>query len=44
MSQKNGDYGDIDNTKFFYGFTQSILNIRHIYKVGRNYRIKMVLL
>ena len=27
MSQKNGDYGDIDNTKFFSAFTQSILNL-----------------
>jgi hypothetical protein len=26
MSQKNGDYDDIDNTKFFSAFTQSILN------------------
>ena len=35
MSQKNGDYGDIDNTKFFSAFTQSILNIdRSIRWVG----------
>ena len=26
MSQKNGVYDDIDNTKFFYAFTQNILN------------------
>jgi hypothetical protein len=26
MSQKNGDYDDIDNTKFFSAFTQSILD------------------
>jgi hypothetical protein len=26
MSQKKGDYDDIDNTKFFSAFTQSILN------------------
>ena len=26
MSQKNDDNDDIDNTKFFYAFTQSILN------------------
>ena len=29
MSQKNGDYydNDIDNTRFFSAFTQSILNL-----------------
>jgi hypothetical protein len=26
MSQKDGDYDDIDNTRFFSAFTQSILN------------------
>ena len=26
MSQKNTDYDDSDNTKFFSAFTQSILN------------------
>jgi hypothetical protein len=26
MSQKNGDYDNIDNTKFFSTFTQNILN------------------
>ncbi|HEX6645996.1 MAG TPA: hypothetical protein VF047_02325 [Nitrososphaeraceae archaeon] len=26
MSQKNGDYDDSDNNKFFSAFTQSILN------------------
>jgi hypothetical protein len=27
MSQKNGDYYDIDHTRFFSAFTQSILNL-----------------
>ena len=28
MSQKNGVYdNDIDNTRFFFAFTQSILNL-----------------
>ena len=27
MSQKDGDYDDIDNTRFFSAFTQSILNL-----------------
>ena len=26
-SERNGDYGDIDNTKLFSAFTQSILNL-----------------
>ena len=44
MSQKDGDYDDIDNTtKFLYPFTQNILNIhRSIRWVG--ILIKMVLL
>ena len=36
MSQKNGVYdNDIDNTRFFFAFTQSILNL-DIYKMGWN--------
>ena len=27
MSQKDSDYDDIDNTRFFFAFTQSILNL-----------------
>ena len=35
MSQKNGVYDDIDNTRFFSAFTQSILNLdRSIRWVG----------
>ena len=34
-SERNGDYGDIDNTRFFSAFTQSILNLdRSIRWVG----------
>ena len=35
MSQKDGDYDDIDNTRFFSAFTQSILNLdKSIRRVG----------
>ena len=27
MSQKDGDYDDIDNARFFSAFTQSLLNL-----------------
>jgi hypothetical protein len=27
MRQKDGDYDDIDNTRFFSAFTQSIVNL-----------------
>jgi hypothetical protein len=35
MSQKDGDHDDIDNTRFFSAFTQSILNLdKSIRRVG----------
>jgi hypothetical protein len=35
MSERRND-NDIDNTKFLYAFTQSILNIDRSIKMGRN--------